>query len=185
MIVGILKRIFGTQSQRELRRMRPLIVRINELEESYQSLSEEEIRGKTAEFKARLAAGETLDDLLCEAFAVVKNVCRRLVGQEVEVCGVKLVWNMIPFDVQLMGGIALHRGNIAEMATGEGIHELKERLGAFAQTMRNEKCIVRDLVEAGDVVVLAGKGHETYQEIRGEKHPFDEKVVVRELLEEM
>ena len=104
MIVGILKRIFGTQSQRELRRMRPLIVRINELEESYQSLSEEEIRGKTAEFKARLAAGETLDDLLCEAFAVVKNVCRRLVGQEVEVCGVKLVWNMIPFDVQLMGG---------------------------------------------------------------------------------
>ncbi|MBQ4107100.1 MAG: preprotein translocase subunit SecA, partial [Lentisphaeria bacterium] len=119
-MVGILKRIFGTQSQRELRRMRPLIVRINELEESYQSLSEEEIRGKTAEFKARLAAGETLDDLLCEAFAVVKNVCRRLVGQEVEVCGVKLVWNMIPFDVQLMGGIALHRGNIAEMATGEG-----------------------------------------------------------------
>ena len=120
MIVGLLKRIFGTQSQRELRRMRPLVRRINELEESYQSLSDDEVRAKTAEFKARLAAGETLDDLLCEAFAVVKNVCRRLVGQEVEVCGLKMVWNMIPFDVQLMGGIALHRGNIAEMATGEG-----------------------------------------------------------------
>ena len=77
MIVGLLKRIFGTQSQRELRRMRPLVRRINELEESYQKLSDDEVRAKTAEFKARLAAGETLDDLLCEAFAVVKNVCRR------------------------------------------------------------------------------------------------------------
>ena len=120
MFVSILKKIFGTKSQRDLRRMRPLIARINRLEEEYQKLSDDELKAKTAEFKARLAKGETLDDIMCEAFAAVKNACRRLVGQEVEVCGQKLVWNMIPFDVQLMGGITLHRGNIAEMATGEG-----------------------------------------------------------------
>ncbi|MBQ7393342.1 MAG: preprotein translocase subunit SecA [Lentisphaeria bacterium] len=120
MFVSVLKKIFGTKSQRDLRRMRPLIARINALEVEYQKLDEAAIKAKTAEFKARLAAGETLDDIVCEAFAVVKNACRRLVGTEVEVCGQKLVWNMVPFDVQLIGGLTLHRGNIAEMATGEG-----------------------------------------------------------------
>ena len=120
MFVSVLKKIFGTKSQRDLRRMRPLIARINALEVEYQKLDEAAIKAKTAEFKARLAAGETLDDIACEAFAVVKNACRRLVGTEVEVCGQKLVWNMVPFDVQLIGGLTLHRGNIAEMATGEG-----------------------------------------------------------------
>ena len=120
MFVSVLKKIFGTKSQRDLRRMRPLIARINALEEEYQKLDEAAIKAKTAEFKARLAAGETLDDIACEAFAVVKNACRRLVGTEVEVCGQKLIWNMVPFDVQLIGGLTLHRGNIAEMATGEG-----------------------------------------------------------------
>ncbi len=120
MITAILKKVFGTKSQRDLRKMLPLVARINEIEVSYQSLSEEELKGKTAEFKARLAAGETLDDIMCEAFAAVKNACRRLVGREVLVCGQPMVWDMVPFDVQIMGGIALHRGSIAEMATGEG-----------------------------------------------------------------
>ena len=120
MFVSVLKKIFGTKSQRDLRRMRPMIARINALEVEYQKLDEAAIKAKTAEFKARLAAGETLDDIACEAFAVVKNACRRLVGTEVEVCGQKLIWNMVPFDVQLIGGLTLHRGNIAEMATGEG-----------------------------------------------------------------
>ena len=120
MITAILKAIFGTKSQRDLRRMKPLIRKINAIEEELQKLSDEELQAKTPEFKARLAKGETLDDIMCEAFAVVKNACRRLVGRELEVCGQTITWDMIPFDVQLMGGIALHRGNIAEMATGEG-----------------------------------------------------------------
>ena len=120
MITAILKAIFGTKSQRDLKRMKPLVRKINAIEEELQKLSDEELQAKTPEFKERLAKGETLDDIMCEAFAVVKNACRRLVGRELEVCGQTITWDMIPFDVQLMGGIALHRGNIAEMATGEG-----------------------------------------------------------------
>ena len=120
MINAILKAVFGTKSQRDLKRMQPLVRKINAIEVELQKLSDEELQAKTPEFKNRLANGESLDDIMCEAFAVVKNACRRLVGKEVEVCGQTLVWNMIPFDVQIMGGIALHRGNIAEMATGEG-----------------------------------------------------------------
>ena len=120
MLASLLKLIFGTKSQRDVRRMLPLVAKINRLEEEYQKLSEAELQAKTGEFRERLAQGETLDDLMCEAFAVVKNACRRLCGREFAVCGQTMTWNMIPFDVQLMGGIALHRGNIAEMATGEG-----------------------------------------------------------------
>ena len=119
MLNQILKAVFGTKSQRDLKKMLPLVRRINQLEVEYQKLTDEELQAKTPEFKQRLANGETLDDLLCEAFAVVKNACRRMVGREVEVCGQKQVWDMVPFDVQLMGGIALHRGGIAEMATGD------------------------------------------------------------------
>ncbi len=120
MITYFLKKIFGSKSDRDVRKMRPLVRKINEIEESYQSLTDEQLRAKTDEFRQRLAAGETVDDIACEAFAAVKNTCRRLVGQEVIVCGQTLVWDMVPFDVQLMGGLALHHGNIAEMATGEG-----------------------------------------------------------------
>ncbi|MBR7121474.1 MAG: preprotein translocase subunit SecA [Lentisphaeria bacterium] len=120
MINAIIKAIFGTKSQRDVRRMKPLVARINALEVEYQKLSDEELQAKTPEFKERLARGETLDDIMCEAFATVKNACRRLCGKTREVCGQEQTWNMIPFDVQLMGGIALHRGSIAEMATGEG-----------------------------------------------------------------
>lgn len=120
MLASLLKFVFGTKSQRDVRRMLPLVARINRIEEEYQTLSESALQAKTGEFRQRLAAGETLDDLMCEAFAAVKNACRRLCGREFTVCGQPTVWNMVPFDVQLMGAIALHRGNIAEMATGEG-----------------------------------------------------------------
>ena len=120
MINAIIKAIFGTKSQRDIKKMRPLVARINALEAEYQKLSDEELQAKTPEFKSRLANGETLDDIMCEAYAVVKNACRRMCGRTKEVCGQEQQWNMVPFDVQLMGAIALHRGSIAEMATGEG-----------------------------------------------------------------
>ena len=120
--MNILKLIFGTKTQRDLKKLRPLVSRINEIEREYQKLSDDELKAKTAEFKARLAKGETLDDILCEAFAAVKNACRRLTEAKVtrEVCGHELTWEMIPFDVQLIGGIVLHQGKISEMQTGEG-----------------------------------------------------------------
>jgi len=120
MFSAIFKAIFGTKSQRDVKKMLPLVRRINEIEIQLQQLTDEQLQAKTPEFKNRLANGETLDDLMCEAFAVVKNACRRMCGKEFEVCGQMMKWDMVPFDVQIMGGIALHRGSIAEMATGEG-----------------------------------------------------------------
>jgi preprotein translocase subunit SecA len=116
----LLRHTIGTKNDRDVRRMRPIVRRINELEKEYQSLTDEQLRAKTAEFKKRLAGGETLDDLMPEAFAAVKNACRRLLGKKWEVCGQEIEWEMVPFDVQLMGAIVLHQGKIAEMATGEG-----------------------------------------------------------------
>ncbi len=118
--MNLLKLIFGTKHERDVKRLLPIVRKINAIEESYQGLSDEELRSKTVEFRERLAKGETLDDLLPEAFAVVKNGCRRLMGSEKEVCGHVLTWNMLPFDVQIIGGIVLHQGKIAEMQTGEG-----------------------------------------------------------------
>jgi preprotein translocase subunit SecA len=116
----LLRKIIGTKNQRDVKKMQPLVLQINELEAQYQSLAEAQLKAKTEEFKARLVKGETTDDILCEAFAVVKNACRRMEGTRFDVCGHELTWNMVPFDTQLMGGIALHKGKIAEMATGEG-----------------------------------------------------------------
>ena len=114
--------IFGTKNARDLKKLRPIVAKINRIEEEYekQHFTAEDYPKKTAEFKERFAKGETLDALLPEAFALVKNACRRLVGTTAEVCGHTLEWNMIPFDVQLIGGIVLHQGKIAEMQTGEG-----------------------------------------------------------------
>ncbi|QHI68166.1 preprotein translocase subunit SecA [Tichowtungia aerotolerans] len=120
MINTVLKKIFGSKADRDMKKMRPLIDQINALEEEYQKLSEEQLIGKTAEFRARLEKGETLDDMMVEAFATVKNACRRLCGTNVHVSGHDLTWDMVPFDVQLIGGITLHQGKIAEMMTGEG-----------------------------------------------------------------
>jgi preprotein translocase subunit SecA len=103
----ILAKIFGTKNERELKRIRPLVEAINALEPAMQGLSDQDLARKTVEFKEKLAQGATLDDLLIEAFAVVREAGRR-------------VLNMRHFDVQLIGGIVLHRGKIAEMKTGEG-----------------------------------------------------------------
>src|SRR5438445_6584780 len=127
MIGFIIKKIIGSKNDREVRRLRPLVARINEMEASLQPLPDESLREKTAAWKEELSTIEDneelarrLKEILPEAFAVVKNACRRLCGQEITVRGHPLKWEMIPFDVQLIGGYALHSGKIAEMATGEG-----------------------------------------------------------------
>ena len=121
--MDILKKIFGTKTTRALKRIRPIVAQINRIEAEYEAkhFTPEDYPRMTAEFKRRLAAKEvTLDGLLPEAFALVKNACRHLVGTTEEVCGHVLTWDMIPFDCQLVGGIVLHQGKIAEMQTGEG-----------------------------------------------------------------
>jgi preprotein translocase subunit SecA len=160
---AVIKKVFGNRHEREAKKLQPLIDEINEIAEELQSLSEEELKGKTAEFRQRVGERtaelegriealreekrrsedprdrealsmeisgldeqlleeieDVLDELLPEAYAVVKEACRRLVGTEIVVTGHRLTWDMIPYDVQLVGGIALHRGRVAEMATGEG-----------------------------------------------------------------
>jgi preprotein translocase subunit SecA len=107
MIGSIFKKVFGSKNERELKLMQPVVDKINGLESTFETLSDHELTAKTAEFKQRLVDGETLDDLLPEAFAVVREASRRVLG-------------MRPFDVQLIGGIILHQGKIAEMKTGEG-----------------------------------------------------------------
>ena len=116
--MNILKKIFGTKNARDLKRLRPIVAEINRIEAEYQAknFTAEDFPRMTAEFKRRLAAKEvTLDGLLPEAFALVKNACRHLMGTTEEVCGHTLTWDMIPFDCQLVGGIVLHQGKIAEM----------------------------------------------------------------------
>ena len=103
----IIDKLFGTHSERELKRIMPLVERIDSLRPAMQALSDEELKSKTKEFKERLANGETLDDLLPEAFAVVREAGKR-------------VLNMEHYRVQLIGGIILHQGRISEMRTGEG-----------------------------------------------------------------
>ena len=120
MFLSILKLFAGSHNLTFLRKCAPLVKKINAHELDYQRLSDEAIKGKTAEFKARLAKGESLDALLPEAFAVVKNAARRLCGSTSIVCDHEQTWQMVHFDVQLIGGIALHQKKIAEMATGEG-----------------------------------------------------------------
>ena len=116
----LFKRFAGRHYKKFLESVKPIVAKINELEESYQSLSDDQLKAKTEEFRARLKAGESLEDILPEAFATVKNGARRLVGTTAVVCDHEQSWDMVHFDVQLIGGLALHRGRIAEMATGEG-----------------------------------------------------------------
>ena len=105
--MGLFSKIFGTYSEKEVKRVMPIVNKINSLEEEISKFSDEELKGKTQEFKKRISEGETLDDLLPEAFAVVREASKRVLG-------------MRHFDVQLIGGIILHQGRIAEMKTGEG-----------------------------------------------------------------
>jgi len=120
MLSFLFKRFAGRHYKKFLEKARPSVARINELEQAYQALTEEQLRAKTDEFRARLKAGETLDQILPEAFATVKNAARRLLGRTIIVCDHELTWDMVHFDVQLIGGLAIHQGKIAEMATGEG-----------------------------------------------------------------
>jgi preprotein translocase subunit SecA len=126
-MTGLIKKIFGSKNEREVRKLAPRVKQINEIEAGLQKLTDDQLRAKTAAWKEELSKIENseelaqrLDEILPEAFAVVKNACRRLVGQEIIVREHPLKWEMIPFDVQLIGGIGLHNGKIAEMATGEG-----------------------------------------------------------------
>jgi len=107
MFKWLIKKIFGTKNERDLKKLRPYVSAISELEPQIQKLTNDQLRAKTAEFKEKLAQGATLDDLLIEAFAVVREVGKRTI-------------HMRHFDVQLMGGVVLHQGKIAEMKTGEG-----------------------------------------------------------------
>jgi len=107
MITNLLTKVFGTKHDRELKRIRPILQKVNELEPKIQKLTDDELKAKTPEFKQRIERGESLDDLLPEAFAVVREVSKRTIG-------------LRPFDVQVIGGIVLHQGKIAEMKTGEG-----------------------------------------------------------------
>src|SRR6188474_2597166 len=136
MFESLLKSVFGSKHDRDLKRIEPIVDEINRLAEEFRSLSEDQLRGKTAEFRGRVAeaveaAGddpearreaeqEALDELLPEAFAAVKDACRRLVGRRWPVVGIDVAWDMVSYDVQLIGGAMLHEGRIAEMATGEG-----------------------------------------------------------------
>src|SRR5947208_1696985 len=129
MVGWILKKILGSKNQRELRRLAPIVRRINELDEQFKSLSDDELRAKTAAWKEEVSKISELEDqwkrvdeILPEAFAVVKNAARRLKERQhsFTVCDQPMTWDMVHFDVQLLGGIVLHRGRIAEMATGEG-----------------------------------------------------------------
>ena len=163
MLKEVVKKILGSRHIREAKKLQPLVDRINELFEEYQSLSEEQLKGKTDEFRAHIAeataeikdeieelreekrhsedplkrqelqealaelddrlvekTGDILEEILPEAFATVKETCRRLLDTTVTVTGQTQPWDMVPYDVQLIGAIALHRGKVAEMATGEG-----------------------------------------------------------------
>ena len=128
-MIGLIKKLFGSRNDREVKKLWPRVRQINELEAGLQALSDDELRGKTADWKARLSVIEdkaelaaALEEILPEAFAVVKNACRRLTDRKTDVLVREhpLRWEMVPFDVQLIGGIGLHNGKIAEMATGEG-----------------------------------------------------------------
>ncbi len=119
-MLGLLKRVFGTAQNRLLRRYQSVVNLVNQFDKQFQALSDEELKAKTGEFRARLAQGESVDSLLPEAYATVKNVCRRLCGTEIHVSGYSQKWDMVPYDVQILGAIAMHYGAIAEMQTGEG-----------------------------------------------------------------
>jgi len=163
MLKSAIKAFVGSRHKREAKKLQPLVDEINQIYAGLSSLTDEELKAKTDEFRAHIAKRtedlkgqieglkeekrhsedasdrerlsleigqledallaeleESLEDILPEAFAVVKDCCRRLVGTEIQVTGQTLVWDMIPYDVQLIGGISLHRGKVAEMATGEG-----------------------------------------------------------------
>jgi preprotein translocase subunit SecA len=121
MVYSLLNKILGNPNEKALKKIWPLVRKINEIFDEYEkSLPPEEIPKKTEEFKERISKGESLDDLLPEAFALVKYACKVLLGKKWQVRNHEITWDMVPFDVQILGGIVLHQGKISEMKTGEG-----------------------------------------------------------------
>ena len=149
--MSILNKIFGDANEKYVKSLQPIVDRINDLEKDFEKLSKEELRKKTEEFKKGLAKGETLDDILPEAFVLVREAAKRTLGQR-------------HFDVQLMGGIALHQGKIAEMKTGEGktlvatlplyLNALEEK-GCHLVTV-NDYLAKRDAVWMGQIYYALG-----------------------------
>ena len=119
-MLSFLKGIIPSKSDREVKRLWLSVDRINEVWESYKKMADAELPKQTEEFVARIREGETLDEIMPEAFALVKEACRRLLGKKWTVTGLETTWDMVPFDVQLIGGMVLHEGKVAEMRTGEG-----------------------------------------------------------------
>ena len=135
--MGAFTKMFGTHSERELKRIYPLVDKVESYRDSMQKLSDEELRNKTKEYKERLGKGETLDDLLPEAFATVREAARRVLGME-------------HYRVQIIGGIILHQGRIAEMKTGEG-KTLVSTLPAYLNALEGKGvCIVTKAGRRGD-----------------------------------
>lgn len=120
MLKGLMKKIFGSHHERALKELWLQTDEINAAYEQLDSLSDDEIKAKTEEFRGRLQDGETLQDIMFEAFGVVKQACKRNVGQRWMAADMPFEWVEVPYDVQLIGGLVLHSGRIAEMATGEG-----------------------------------------------------------------
>ncbi|MFC1655682.1 preprotein translocase subunit SecA [Patescibacteria group bacterium] len=122
MLQKIISKILGDQNLKVIKKLEPTVEKINQIEKEYSAkfTKDEDFTAKTEEFRKRLEGDETVDDILPEAFALVKAACRRLMGRSWKVRDNEKEWEMIPYDVQLVGGIVLHKGKIAEMKTGEG-----------------------------------------------------------------
>ncbi|OGJ68591.1 preprotein translocase subunit SecA [Candidatus Peribacteria bacterium RIFCSPLOWO2_02_FULL_51_10] len=121
-IIEVLNKILGDPNEKELKKLWPKVEQVNAVRATdvFKKLTLEDLPKKTAEFRERIRSGETVDDLLPEAFALVVRGCELIYGQEFEAGAQKIKWDMVPFDVQILGGIVLHRGAISEMKTGEG-----------------------------------------------------------------
>lgn len=119
-MIGLFKKIFGTAQSRILSKYWKMVSKVNVWEKTFSSLTDEQLIEKTESFKARYQQGESLDSILPEAYGLVKVACQKLFGTDVHVSGYTQKWDMIPYDVQILGAIAMHYGSIAEMQTGEG-----------------------------------------------------------------
>ena len=138
-MLSMIKKILGSSNERYVKKLQPNVDQINAQEVEYQKLTDDQLKAKTQEFKDRVQKGEALDDLLTEAFAVVKNACRRMCGSTITYMGNEEQWNMIPYDVQLIGGMVIHGGGIAEMQTGEG-KTLTASLPLYLNALSGRNC---------------------------------------------
>lgn len=149
-IKSLLASLKGRNHRKYLKKCAPVVEQINRIEKEYQSLSDEELQAKTKEFMERNQKGESLEELLPEAFATVKNAARRLCGQSISVCDHPIPWEMVHYDVQLIGGMALHERHIAEMATGEG-KTLVSTCPLYLNALSGKNC---QLVTVNDYLAL-------------------------------